>query len=62
MFELYSDGDGRISEESMLTMLRGMYRMYYQNSYDKEVQRKVDPHSSLFAILLLLLLLAAAVL
>jgi hypothetical protein len=49
MFELYSDGDGRISEESMLAMLRAMYRMYYQNSYDKEVQRKVGgpspPHS-----------------
>lgn len=42
MFKLYSDGDGRISEESMLTMIHTMYRMYYQNSYCKEIQRKVQ--------------------
>lgn len=41
MFQLYSDGDGRISEESMLTMIHAMYRMYYQNSYSKEIQWKV---------------------
>jgi len=46
IFDLYSEGAGRISEEGMMGIMGALYRMYYQNAYAREVQQKVSLYPS----------------